>query len=82
MIGVGDVVLTSNNVADLYNSAGFRSSGNILNIGTVIADIKDYREVFEIIKKLQEDIYTDTMYPNDLRPEGNHGYNTKYKGLD
>ena len=44
--------------------------------------IPTLREVFELIKKLQEDIYTDTMYPNDLRPETNHGYTTKYKGLD
>lgn len=77
LIGVGDVVLTSNNVADFYGSS-VRVNGRPLNIGTTIADIKDYREVFEIIKKLQEDIYTDTMYPNDLRPKENHGYQTKY----
>ena len=81
MIGVGDVVLTSNNVADLYSS-NVRVNGRPLDIGTTIADIKDYRKVFEIIKKLQEDIYTDTMYPNDLRPEENHGYRTKYNGLN
>lgn len=75
MIGVGDVVLTSNNVADLY------SSSRPLNVGITIADIKDYRKVYEIIKKLQEDIYTDTMYPNDLRPTENHGYKTNYDGL-
>ena len=81
MIGVGDIVLTSNNVADLYSS-NVRVNGRPLDIGTTIADIKDYRKVFEIIKKLQEDIYTDTMYPNDLRPEENHGYRTKYNGLN
>ena len=81
MIGVGDVVLTSNNVADMYNS-NVRVNGRPLNVGTTIADIADYRNVYEIIKKLQEDIYTDTMYPNDLRPNENHGYRTKYKGLD
>lgn len=81
MIGVGDVVLTSNNVADLYSS-NVRVNGRPLDIGTTIADIKDYRKVFEIIKKLQEDIYTDTMYPNDLRPKENHGYRTKYNGLN
>ena len=47
-----------------------------------ISDIKDYRKVFELIKKLQEDIYTDTMYPNALRPEENQGYRTKYNGLN
>ena len=78
LIGVGDVVLTSNNVADFYGSS-VRVNGRPLSIGTTIADIKDYREVFEIIKKLQEDVYTDTMYPNDLRPKENHGYQTKYR---
>ena len=81
IVGVGDVVLTSNNVADLYSS-NLRVNGRPLEVGTTIADIKDYRNVFEIIKKLQEDIYTDTMYPNDLRPEENHGYRTKYNGLN
>ena len=81
IIGVGDVVLTSNNVADLYSS-NIRVNSRPLDVGTTIADIKDYRKVFEIIKKLQEDIYTDTMYPNDLRPEENHGYRTKYNGLN
>ena len=81
LIGVGDVVLTSNNVADLYSS-NIRVNGRPLDVGTTIADIKDYRKVFELIKKLQEDIYTDTMYPNDLRPEANQGYRTKYNGLN
>lgn len=70
-----------NSVADLYSS-NVRVNGRPLEVGTTIADIKDYRKVFELIKKLQEDIYTDTMYPNDLRPETNHGHTTKYKGLD
>ncbi len=83
MIGVGDVVLTSNNVADLCGSnSNVRVNGRPLDMGTTIADIHDYLKVYEIIKKLQEDIYTDTMYPNDLRPSENHGYNTQYKGFD
>ena len=45
-----------------------------------INSIKDYVNVYGIIKKLQEDIYTDVMYPNDKRPSENHGYNTEYKG--
>ncbi|MEE3350068.1 MAG: PH domain-containing protein [Candidatus Gastranaerophilaceae bacterium] len=81
IIGVGDVVLTSNNVADFYGS-NVRVNGRPMEVGTTIADIADYRRVFEIIKKLQEDIYTDTMYPNDLRPEANHGYRTRYDGLN
>ncbi len=59
-----------------------RVNGVPLNIGTTIANIKDYRKVFELIKNLQEDIYTDVMYPNDLRPSENHGYKTKYTNLN
>ena len=81
IIGVGDVVLTSNNIADYYNS-GVRVNGRPVGTGITISDIKDYRKVFELIKKLQEDIYTDTMYPNALRPEENQGYRTKYNGLN
>ena len=29
-------------------------------------------------KKYQTDIYADTQFPNDYRPQSNHGYNTKY----
>ena len=79
MIGVGDVVLTSSNVADMHNSS-IRVNGISTSTGIEIEDIANYREIFDIVKKLQEDIYTDTMYPNDLRPEENHGYNTKYMG--
>lgn len=81
IIGVGDVVLTSNNIADLFG-ANVRTNGGETDVGITIADIKDYRRVYEIIKKLQEDIYTDTMYPNDLRPETNRGYRTKYNGFN
>lgn len=83
IIGVGDVVLTSNNIADYYSSS-VRVNGRPVGagFGITIADIKDYRKVFELIKKLQEDIYTDTMYPNALRPEENQGYKTKYNGLN
>ena len=80
-MGVGDVVLTSNNVADFYGS-DVRVNGRPRNIGITIASINDYRNVFDIIKKMQEDIYTDTMYPNELRPKGNKGYHTKYTGLN
>jgi hypothetical protein len=42
--------------------------------------ISNYNEVYKLVKKLQIDIYTDVMYPNDKRPEENHGYKTEYKG--
>ena len=37
-------------------------------------------DIYNLVKKLQTDIYTDVMYPNDKRPTENHGYNTQYKG--
>jgi len=66
---VGDVICTSN-----------ETDSNGVPATMVIGSIKNYTEVFNKIKKLQEDVYTDVMYPNDLRPKENHGYNTEYKG--
>jgi len=80
-LGVGDVILTSNNIADMRKS-GVRINDRPISIGITLESIEEYRKVFDIIKKLQEDIYTDTMYPNALRPENNYGYRTKYTGLN
>ena len=76
IIGVGDVVLTSNQ--DGYNTREHHS----LFRGITICDIPDYQKVYNMVKQLQTDVYSDTMYPNDLRPKENHGYNTEYRGLD
>lgn len=69
-LGVGDVVLTSNH--DGYNTR--RSTYR----GITICDIPDYQQVYNTVKQLQTDIYSDTMYPNDLRPKENYGYQTQY----
>lgn len=69
-LGVGDVVLTG-------NQDGYNTRHNIFR-GLTICDIRDYPEVYQLIKRLQTDIYADTMYPNDLRPSENHGYTTRY----
>ena len=69
MFHVGDVQLTTNQ---------FTRKGMPAIMG--INSIAYYTEVFQLVKKLQRDIYEDTMYPNDLRPEENHGYRTKYRG--
>lgn len=68
MFGVGDIICTSS-----HN----RGAGSA---AIHIASISNYAEVYNIIKKLQKDIYSDIMYPNDKRPAENHGYNTEYKG--
>lgn len=75
MLGVGDVVLTSQH--DGYNTRQINS----LYRGITICDIPDFQQVYKIVKQLQTDVYSDTMYPNDLRPKENHGYNTEYKGF-
>lgn len=69
MFNVGDIILTSNQAS---SESGIRSIS--------INSISNYTEVYNIVKKLQEDIYTDVMYPNDKRPSENHGYKTEYKG--
>lgn len=76
-LGVGDVVTVCG-----HGSISSTNSRSHAHHGMTICDIKEYKEVFKLIKDLQTDIYSDTMYPNDLRPESNHGYRTKYKGLE
>ena len=68
--GVGDIICTSSD-----NSATGAPSV------VVLSSISNYTEVYNIIKKLQQDIYADIMYPNNKRPKENDGYNTEYKGL-
>lgn len=69
MFGVGDIVTTTNQLHE-----------NNVSAAISINSISDYIEVYNLVKKLQRDIYTDVMYPNDKRPKENHGYNTEYKG--
>ena len=74
--GVGDVITTSAQA----NPATLNGRRTSTNAGISIDSIANYAEVYQIVKKLQQDIYTDVIYPNDLRPKANHGYNTKYRG--
>lgn len=69
LFNVGDVIITTNQITRNNTPA-------VLSINS----ISNYAEVYQIIKKLQKDIYSDIMYPNDLRPKENHGYRTEYKG--
>ena len=69
MFHVGDIQITTNQLTKKNMPA-------LLSINS----ISNYAEVYQIVKKLQKDIYSDIMYPNDLRPQENHGYKTKYRG--
>lgn len=68
MFNVGDIIVTSSQI----------TNGKSETIS--ICSISNYTEVYNLVKKLQKDIYTDVMYPNDKRPSENHGYKTEYKG--
>ena len=68
MFHVGDIQITTNQ---------FKRNNTPAVIG--INSISNYSEVYQLVKKLQKDIYSDIMYPNDLRPQENHGYKTKYR---
>ena len=46
----------------------------------MVEDIDNPYFIQERLQKISNDIKTDMQFPNDLRPEENHGYNTKYKG--
>ena len=74
-IGVGDVVMS--NAHETYHHARMP-----IFKGTSICDISDYAEVYQLVKKLQTDIFTDAMYPNDMRPDTNRGYHTRYDTND
>ena len=74
--GVGDIITTSAQA----NPATLNGRRTSTNAGISIDSIANYAEVYKLVKKLQEDIYTDVMYPNDLRPSENHGYKSRYRG--
>ena len=69
MFNVGDIQITTNQFTKKNMPA-------LININS----ISNYTEVYQMVKKLQKDIYSDIMYPNGLRPKENHGYKTKYRG--
>lgn len=75
ILGVGDVVMVCGHSSNTYSS-GTRHSSH--NHSFNICDIEDYQQVFKLIKDMQTDIYSDTMYPNAMRPDNNPGYNTTY----
>ncbi len=70
MFNVGDIIATTNQL-----------DKNGKNATIVLSSISNYTEIYNLVKKLQIDIYSDIMYPNAKRPTENPGYNTKYKGL-
>lgn len=46
----------------------------------MVEDISNPYFIVERLQKIALDIKSDMQFPNDMRPETNHGYNTKYEG--
>ena len=57
-------------VGDIYISSEAQSQ--------VLYDLENPYFILERVQKLVLDLKTDVYFPNDLRPESNSGYNTKY----
>lgn len=60
----------------VFDNINFNNSQQQIGRFAII-NIAEYEEVFKLIKKLQTNVYSDTMFPNDLRPKQNHGYKTE-----
>ena len=61
-------------VGDIYISAEGQSQ--------VLYDLENPYFILDRVQKIVLDLKTDVYFPNDLRPETNSGYNTKYKPKD
>ena len=69
IFNVGDIITTSSNFTRNNKSASMS-----------ISSVSNYIDIYNLVKKLQKDIYTDVMYPNNKRPKENNSYKTEYKG--
>lgn len=69
LLGVGSIVVDQE-----VGYGGGQSGGH----RTRLYGIREPYKVFKELKRLSMDVKTDIYYPNDLRPETNSGYNTKY----
>ncbi len=69
-LGVGTIRINED-----YIHTGKRS----VRTGKRLYGIDKPYEVYKELKKVALDIRSDISYPNQLRPEGNPGYNTEYK---
>ena len=62
VFGTGDVILVCSHIS---MTAGYQNDTH--THGMNIENIRDYEEVFRIVKNQQEIVYADTMYPNNKR---------------
>ena len=48
----------------------------------VVYDVSDPYALVSKLQKIVNDIKADVYFPNELRPQENNGYQTKYLGID
>ena len=61
----------------------FKVGDIIIKSNNQVVTVNDISYPYKYSNKIQEivrDLKADMLYPNDLRPGENHGYNTKYTG--
>ena len=68
------------NVVDIYfiNKNIIPTNNKNATIPVAFLDVKEAYKIYPKIQKVVLDIQTDIEYPNNLRPQENDGYNTKY----
>ena len=74
-VGLAESFFRVGNIILRINGMGYKSGSSL-----TMAAIENPKEIYRKVQKIIMDIQTDTYYPNDLRPETNSGYNTKYNG--
>lgn len=81
---ISDVEVNVNPIENFYKVGTIQFySGRTNQKGNPVTDnfiaVQEPYEVFKRVKTVSVDIKTDWNYPNQLRPEQNPGYKTKYK---
>lgn len=66
-VGLSDKIFK---VGDIYITGTFKAQ--------VLWDVEKPYEVATALQKVVHDIKTDTYFPNELRPDVNRGYETRY----
>ena len=67
-VGIIDRMLK---VGDIYITSNAKA--------TILFDLENPYFITQKLQKIVVDIKTDIEYPNNLRPNENNGYNTKYR---
>jgi membrane protein YdbS with pleckstrin-like domain len=82
---ISDIEVTVNPVENLFGVGTIQAfSGRTTSKGHRLYDkfmaIKEPYAVFKKIKEISVDVKTDWKFPNQMRPDNNPGYGTKYGG--